>query len=203
MAGELMTSALLTEDGIQGDRVVQVRDASGRTVTARTHPALLALHATVDETGAPLVEGRPWTDPAVLEAVQKIVGRGTSLVREESGDRFDVLPLLVATDGAVAAFGRDRRRLRPNILIGGVKEREERGWPGHYLVAGGVVIGIHDLRGRCVMTTFDPDTLEHDPGVLRDIRARFGGKLALNCNVVRGGRLEIGETVFVHPPRQA
>ena len=36
-----------------------------------------------------------------------------------------MLPLLVATDGAVAAFGRDVRRLRPNVLIGGVEGMDE------------------------------------------------------------------------------
>jgi hypothetical protein len=33
-----------------------------------------------------------------------IVGPGAKLVRDESIDRFDVLPLLVATDGAITAF---------------------------------------------------------------------------------------------------
>jgi hypothetical protein len=30
------------------------------------------------------------------------------------------------------------------------------------------------------VTTFEPDTLDHDPNVLRDIAKRYGGKLALN-----------------------
>jgi hypothetical protein len=45
------------------------------------------------------------------------------------------------------------------------------------------------------MTTFDPDSLEQDPGVLRDIVKRFGGKLALNCAVVRGGTIHVGQPV--------
>ncbi len=45
------------------------------------------------------------------------------------------------------------------------------------------------------MTTFDPDTLEHDPTVLRDIVERFGGKLALNCEVISGGFIEVGQEV--------
>ncbi len=117
------------------------------------------------------------------------------LVRDESLDRFDILPLLVATDGAIAAFGRDRRRLRPNIVVGGVSGLDERTWPGSQLVIGDVVIGIADLRGRCIMTTFDPDTLDHDPNVLRDIVNRFGGKLALNCEVLRGGTIQVKQEV--------
>ncbi len=45
------------------------------------------------------------------------------------------------------------------------------------------------------MTTVDPDTLERDPDVLRDIGRRFGGKLALNADVVREGRVRLGDEV--------
>jgi len=51
--------------------------------------------------------------------------------------RFDVPPLLVATDGASAVFGHDPRRLRPNIVIGGVDGLSEREWPGACLRGSG------------------------------------------------------------------
>ena len=202
MAGELLQRARLTTSGINGDRVIQVRNGQGRTVTSRTHPGLLGLRATLDEHGLPLVDGRAWTDKKVLATVQQIVGPGAKLVRDDSLDRFDILPLLVATDGAIAAFGRDRRRLRPNIIVGGVNGLDERTWPGRQLViagvAGDVAISVQDLRGRCIMTTFDPDTLAHDPNVLRDIVMRFAGKLALNCDVLLGGAIQVGQEVKVH-----
>jgi hypothetical protein len=149
----------------------------------------------MDATGQPRVDGRPWTDPEVLHSVRAIVGPGAELVRDESDDRFDILPLLVATDGAIAAFGRDRRRLRPNIVVGGVDGLTERQWQGGRLLIGDIEIAIDDLRGRCVMTTFDPDTGVHDPDVLRDIVKRFGGKLALNCAVARGGEIHVKQEV--------
>ena len=195
MAGEQLQTARLTEAGIDGDRVIQVRNAHGRTITSRTHPALLGHRGTLDERGNPLIDGQPWTEPKVLAAVQQIAGPGAQLVRDDSLDRFDILPLLVATDGAVSAFGRDRRRLRPNIVVGGVRGLEEREWQGGELLIGDVVIGIQDLRARCIMTTYDPDSLAHDPSVLRDIVKRFGGKLALNCDVVRGGVIQVNQEV--------
>lgn len=195
MAGEMLRRSQLSVSGIDGDRAIQVRDAEGHTVTSRTFPGLLGLRATMDDRMQALVDGRPWTDKRVLAAVQDIVGPGARLVEDDSRDRFDILPLLVATDGAVAAFGRDRRRLRPNIIVGGVEGMDERTWEGGQLMIGDVVVGIHDLRGRCIMTTFDPDTLEHDPTVLRDIVKRFGGKLALNCEVLAGGTIEAGQEV--------
>ncbi len=195
MAGEPLQSARLSDLGIDGDRVVQVQNARGRAVTARTYPELLGFHAALDEQGQPVIDGKPWSAPSVLASIQGIVGPGARLVRDESPERFDVLPLLVATDGAIAAFGRDRRRLRPNLVIGGVNGLDERGWPGRQLIAGEVVIHVEDLRGRCIMTTFDPDTLAHDPNVLRDIVKRFAGKLALNCDVVKGGSISVGQEV--------
>ena len=50
------------------------------------------------------------------------------------------------TDGAIAAFGRDLRRLRPNIVIGEVEALAERNWQGRQLRIGGVTINLADLR---------------------------------------------------------
>ena len=199
MAGERLQSARLTPAGIDGDRIIQIRNARGRIVTSRTHPALLGHKAALDAQGNPTVDGQPWRDPSVLAAVQQIVGPGGQLVRDDSLDRFDILPLLVATDGAIAAFGRDGRRLRPNIVVGGVNGLDERVWPGRQLLIGDVVIVVQDLRSRCIMTTFDPDTLAHDPNVLRDIVKRFGGKLALNCDVLTGGVIQVDQKVEIRP----
>ena len=202
MAGESLAQAAVLPSGIAGDRLIQVYDGQGRVVTARTHPGLLGHRATLDASGEPLIDGRPWSDPTVLADVRQIVGPDARLVRDEDPDvRFDVLPLLVATDGAIAAFGRDRRRLRPNIVIGGVPGLDERRWPGRRLRIGEVVIDIDSLRGRCVMTTFDPDSLAQDPDVLRDIVRRFGGRVALNCAVIHGGMIHVGqEAELVGPP---
>jgi uncharacterized protein YcbX len=76
-----------------------------------------------------------------------------------------------------------------------VKGLAEREWPGAHLQIGDVLIRLDSLRDRCVMTTFHPDTVEQDPGVLKDIVRRFGGQLALNADVVRGGEIRVGQEV--------
>lgn len=195
MAGESLVEAKVSSLGIEGDRVVLVVNPQGRVVTARSHPALLGHKGTTRADGMPLVDGRPWTEPSVLADVRAIAGPRAALIHDESADRFDILPLLVATDGAIAAFGRDGRRLRPNLVIGGVDGLDERKWPGRRLRIGSVVINLDSLRGRCVMTTYDPDTLEHDPTVLKDIVKRFGGELALNSAVEQGGVIEVNQKV--------
>ncbi len=195
MAGEPLQSASVSALGIAGDRVVLVANPQGRVVTARSHPALLGHKATTSAEGLPLVDGRPWTDPSVLADVRKIAGPRAELIEDQTADRFDVLPLLVATDGAIAAFGRDGRRLRPNLVIGGVEGLDERRWPGRRLGIGELIIAVDSLRGRCVMTTYDPDTLEQDPTVLKDIAKRFGRRLALNCAVESGGVIQLNQQV--------
>jgi uncharacterized protein YcbX len=195
MAGERLQQATITPLGITGDRVVLIVNPRGRVVTARTHPALLGHKGTTDAAGVPLVDGKPWTDPGVLAEIRRIAGPGVELAHNDTADRFDVLPLLVATDGAIAAFGKDGRRLRPNLVIGGVEGLAERTWPGRKLRIGDVIIDIDSLRARCVMTTYDPDTLQHDTTVIKDIVRRFDGELALNCAVEKGGVIELDQKV--------
>jgi uncharacterized protein YcbX len=195
MAGEKLQRARIGPLGIEGDRVVHVEDAHGRVITSRSHPRFLGHKGTLGLNGEPLVDGRPWNSPEVATEVVDIVGSGAKLVRYDGMERFDVLPLLVATDGAIAAFGYDHRRLRPNIVIGGVEGLAEREWPGGCLRIGKVVIGVQDLRLRCIMTSYDPDTLVQDKEVARGIYRRFEGKLALNCFVIEGGEISVGDEV--------
>ena len=196
LAGEPIDSAELTANGIPGDRVVQVRGPEGvRTSRSRDHYRLLGLHATLGADGEPLIDGHPWASPEALGRVRAVAGADAELARSDRGARFDILPLLVATDGAVAAFGRDVRRLRPNILIAGVEGLAEVDWPGSELHIGESIIRLDSLRPRCPMTTVDPDTLERDVEVLKDIARRFQGRLALNADVTTPGTIHVGDAV--------
>ena len=194
MAGEQLSEAVLGPLGIPGDRELYVVDSGGEVVTSRNRPGLLLHHASA-ERGLLTVDGLPWDDPEVARRVRSAAGESARLVRAQSGERFDVLPLLVATDGAVAALGIDRRRLRPNLLIEGVVEWAERDWEGRFLRIGDAVIGLASLRQRCIMTTWDPDTAEQDRDVLRRINRQLGGRTALNAWAVVGGRVAVGDEV--------
>lgn len=200
MAGESLKSAEFTKAGIVGDRIVQVRNAAGQVMTARTKPLLLRHRATLGADNQVLVDGRLWTGEDVGRDVEAAAGAGTRLVQYESNDRFDILPLLVATDGMLAAVGYDLRRFRPNLVIGGVTGLSERQWEGAQLWIGAVVISVEDLRTRCIMTTFDPDSGQQDLGVLRRIRREFNGRLGLNSFVVTPGRISVGDAVELIRP---
>lgn len=196
LAGEQLSSATLEPDGIPGDRLVWVLGPEG-VRTARRHHRLLGLRGTLGPDGVPLINGHPWNTPRALALVRAAAGEDAWLEASDPAERFDMLPLLVATDGAVAAFGRDIRRLRPNILIGGVAGLDETTWPGAELWIGDAIVRLDSLRARCPMTTVDPDTLDRDPEVLRDIGRRFRGRLALNAEVLHEGTISIGDPVKV------
>lgn len=193
LKGEQLSRAHVAEAGIEGDRLVHVLDGE-RVITSRTHPGLLAVRATLDDDGEAHIEGLPWSDPSSLERVRAVAGPRAELRSTPTG-AFDVLPLSVATDGTVDHLGIDRRRLRPNIVIGGVDGLDERRWPGRRLLVGDVSIRIVRLRPRCVMTTWDPDTQERDPTVLRRIVRELDGSAALDCAVERGGVIDVGAAV--------
>jgi uncharacterized protein YcbX len=184
MRGEQLESVDVELDGLHGDRLVYVREASGRVVTSRYRPRLLGLSATLGPGGEALVDGEPWSAPNVLAKVRAATTPDVELVHFEGvdhGQRYDVLPLTVLTDGMARA--------------GGVEELAEASWPGSYLRIGEVVIGVRKRRSRCVMTTFDPDTLEQDASVLKRVVLEFGGTVALDCSVEAPGRIAVGDSV--------
>jgi|SRR6185369_1629442 uncharacterized protein YcbX len=198
LAGERLMVATLEPDGIIGDRIVRVRGPEG-VRTSRRDYRLLGLRGTIDANGRPLIDGHPWEGPEALGLVRKAARQDAWLEEHRARDRFDILPLLVATGGAIAAFGRDVRRLRPNIVIGGVHGLAERDWPGGMLRIGDAMIRLDSMRARCAMTTVDPDTLQVNPEVLRDIVRRFDNQLALNADIVRGGIVRMGDPVELVP----
>jgi uncharacterized protein YcbX len=196
LRGEQIDEADVRDTGIRGDREVVVVSAErGRVITSRTHHRLLGLQGSISAAGQPTINGIPWNHPGATLLVEQAIGEQVALVHVGGTERFDVLPLLVASDGAVAAIGLDRRRFRPNILIGGVDGLAERAWEGKNLRLGDIEIHAAQLRARCVMTTYDPDTLQQDKQVLFRIVHEFDGTMALDCSVVKPGVVHVGDPV--------
>ena len=200
MRGERLERADIHVDGVVGDRLVHVRESSGRVATSRFRPGLLGLAGTLGADGEPLIEGVPWSAPESLARVREVTEPGAQLVRfagEDHGQRFDVLPLTVLTESMARAVGYDHRRFRPNVLIAGAPDDAELEWAGYGLRIGEALIGVRNRRSRCVMTTFDPDTLEQDPMVLLRVVRSFNGRVALDCWVAEPGVARVGDPVEV------
>jgi len=199
LRGEMVPSAEVLTTGIRGDReIVVVSSARRRVITSRTHHRLLGLQGSIaPDEGKANIDGLPWDDPVAIASVAEAAGEPVELIHIASAERFDRLPLLVATDGAIASTGYDRRRFRPNILVGGVEGLAERQWEGKHLRLGEVEIYAAQLRARCVMTTYDPDTLEQDRNVLFRIVNEFDGTMALDCSVTKPGLIRVADPVLL------
>jgi MOSC domain-containing protein len=199
LRGESIDQAELTPLGILGDRVVQAVRPAGRVFTARTHPRMLGLQGALGDDGTPRIDGIRWDDAAALAAVRAATEPDAELVPYDGGgpQRFDVLPVSLATDGGIAAVGVDRRRFRANVYLSGVEGLAERGWVGREVHLGDVVVGVRQVRSRCVMTTYDPDTLDQDVTILQKIYRELDGRTALDCYVLSPGWMRVGDPVEV------
>ena len=198
LKGERLEETEITKLGIPGDRQIAViRTINGRFLTSRTRPKLLGLQGSINPEGIPTVNGHPWNSDEALQLVREAAGESVTLEQIPAPQAFDVLPLLVATDGAARYLNIDHRRLRPNILLADVPDLEERNWPGRVIAIGDVRIHAERLRGRCVMTTFDPDTQAQDPSVLHRIVYELDGSTALDSSVITPGRIRVGDVAVI------
>ncbi|HZE82605.1 MAG TPA: MOSC N-terminal beta barrel domain-containing protein [Candidatus Polarisedimenticolia bacterium] len=198
LKGERLEETEITKLGIPGDRqIVVVRTLNGRFLTSRTRPKLLGLQGSLNPDGVPTINGHPWNSAEALQLVREAAGEPVTLEQVPAPQAFDVLPLLIATDGAARYLNIDHRRLRPNILIADVPGLEERKWPGRTLAIGDVRILADILRDRCVMTTFDPDTQVQDPSVLQRIVRELDGSTALDSSVITPGKIRVGDAVKI------
>ena len=198
LKGERLQETEITKLGIPGDRqIAVVRTINGRFLTSRSKPKLLGLQGSINANGVPTINGHPWDSAEALELVRKAAGEPVTLQQVPAPQAFDVLPLLVATDGAVRYLNIDHRRLRPNILLADVPELEERNWPGRIVAIGDVRIHAEKLRDRCVMTTFDPDTQLQDPSVLLRIVHELDGSTALDSSIIHPGKIRVGDRAHI------
>jgi uncharacterized protein YcbX len=194
MGGDRLERAEVLGDGFAGDRLLRLEDERG-LLTARRKQRLVGVGTGLDDRGEPLVEGQPWDSEAVAERVREVAGAEARLVRTDRGKRFDAAPVLVCTDGALAAHGADRRRFRANVVVSGVGGLAERDWLGRELRLGEAVLRVVEPCERCAVTTIDPDTSAVDPEVLRRVNEEFGGVMGMYCAVVKPGTIAVADEV--------
>ena len=176
-------------------------EGDGGMVTARTRPGLLRIETGIGPEGEPLVAGEDWRSTTSTRAVSA-ASPGTHLVSTADapvGLRWDLSPVLVLTTSLVAELGVDYRRLRPNVLIDGAEGREEADWVGSTLRVGSARLAITKRCERCVMTTFDPDTIEQDASVLKRINEDFDRLFGLHCEVIEPGEAKRGDAIVLEP----
>ncbi len=220
LQGELLQSAALTPQGVEGDRRYAIFDVeSGFGLTGRRVPELLFGAARYSASGAleiVLPSGEIATDDAALS---DWLGRAVTLRstdenvsrRYESPDDFENDADWDPFEGASGSFrdseatvvslvsegtlhGWDRRRFRSNILL---SDSGEDDLVGSRASLGGAVVEITKRVGRCVMVTRpQPGGVDKDLDVLRTIHRERGGKLAVGASVLSPGPISVGDELL-------
>ena len=130
LKGERLNETEITKLGIPSDRQIAViRTINGRFLTSRSRPKLLGLQGSINADGVPTINGHLWDSNEALQLVREAADEPVTLQQVPPPQAFDVLPLLIATDGAARYLNIDHRRLRPNILLANVPDLEERNCP--------------------------------------------------------------------------
>ena len=200
LKGERLKETEITPLGIPGDRQIAViRTINGRFLTSRSRPKLLGLQGSINPEGVPTINGHPWSSDEALQLVREAAGEPVTLKQIPAPQAFDILPLLVATDGAARYLNIDHRRLRPNILLADSRAGRTQ-MAGRTIAIGDVRIHAEKLRDRCVMTTFDPDTQAQDPSVLLRIVRELDGSTALDSSVIIPGKNRVGDAAHIVEP---
>ena len=149
----------------------------------------------------------PWDDPAVADELSVALGRPAVLVRNPVGVH-DVAPAHIISTGSLEAAREwvdgediDRRRFRANIILD-LEEAEpfaEDAWVGAAieLGAGGPLLEVFSPTERCVMTTFDPDTVRRDNRVLAGLARARDNLFGVYARVSRAGWVEVGSTARI------
>lgn len=219
LQGELLPSASLGTQGIEGDRSYAIFDAeTGFGLTGRRVPELLYGSARYAASGALEIvlpdgslaaDDRALSDwlgrPVTLRSTDDEVSR-----RYESPDDFENDADWDPFEGATGSFrdseatvvslvsegtlhGWDRRRFRANILL---SDSGEDDLVGTRVSVGSAVLDVTKQVGRCVMVTRpQPGGLHKDLDVLRTIHRERGGKLAVGASVVVPGRVTVGDAL--------
>ena len=220
LQGELLPSATVGAQGIEGDRRYAIFDATtGFGLTGRRVPELLFGSSRYTDDGSVeilLPDGSVAADDAALSAWlgRPVVLRSTDESvprRYETPDDFENDADWDPFEGAQGSFrdteetvvslvsegtlgSWDRRRFRSNILL---SDSGEDDLVGSRVSLGGVQLSLTKRVGRCVMVTrVQPGGVEKDLDVLRTIHRERGGKLAVGASVAGVGVVTVGDELL-------
>jgi uncharacterized protein YcbX len=131
--------------------------------------------------------------------------RSLSLEARDAGPYFDDQPVSLILDTwlaqAQALVGRplEALRYRPNLFVEAATDvrLREADLVGSTVTIGDVVLHVNAEIKRCVTTTYDLETGESDPRVLRELAQHRSNVLGVYCNVLQPGLITHGDQVRV------
>lgn len=215
MRGEELTTAIVTENGIYGDRVYAFLDESNRTgvpwLTARQFPFLILYSARLaerpesrDDVKVFTPEGTEFdiSDRQLLDDLRKKSGRVLHLKYSKKG-YFDSKRVSIFGLSTIEQLGRevgtelDRRRFRANFYVDWANKEP---YLEDSLVDREINIGdarFHILKriSRCVIITLDPKDAAPKTELLKCVVKAHNGCAGVYAEVAKAGRVNAGDSV--------
>ena len=226
MRGEALEEAELGWHGLEGDRRLAFRRTDDRRgfpwLTASKLPELILftpVRRGTDGAGDLPTHVRTTSGEELAlfgpELAAEVGGRHGSPVEMTHLDRgiFDEASVSVITSATVRGVAGlvghrpDVRRFRPNILVASQRADpfEEDGWVGGVLSFGegaeAAAVAVTNRDERCSMINFDPDSGRAAPELLKAVVRERDNRAGVYGNVLRRGRLAVGQPVFYTPIR--
>ncbi|MEE2032102.1 MOSC domain-containing protein [Rhodococcus chondri] len=222
--GEQLRSATIEADGLRGDHLWAVVDATTGAVATAKKGAWSRLL----ECRARLLDDTDPTDPAALEvtlpgdrvfhgddpklvpALSEFTGRELTLERRPRS--YDLAPLHVLNTAGVDVLATGEptdvalRRFRPNIVVTGGTSFAENHWLGSILRIGGITVRPTQRTGRCVMVTLTHQEVpavrdmlrtvtKHNAVPVTDADDRQAPCLGIYADVTTPGAVSVGDLV--------
>lgn len=219
MGGESLTSALVTEQGLLGDRGWAVRDGSTGLITdGKKIPKLMVCQARyLEEPTEAALDRLPAlaislpagqelrSDDASVDAhLSDYCGRPVTLVRRSLPEHFfDVHPLHILTAGTIAALQSRApgacfapQRFRPNLLVESETSLigDSQRWCGSTLRVGSLEMSLVMPTERCSMVMRAQQGIDEDAAVLRAV-VQSGNLVGIYACVTSSGRIQLGQSM--------
>jgi len=189
-----LDEVLVDEDGLEGDR------RAALYVNSPEHARAGKWYRGKEDNRLHLLE-------ASTEAVRVARERGVAVEAKPGVALFDDAPVSIVFDmwvrelEAVLGAPVDPQRFRPNFYVraAAFEGRREADFVGMRLRIGTCVFDVVSPIARCVTITYDPQTGEPDPRVLRAVAEARANVMGIYCTVLSPGRVCRGDRVVAQP----
>ncbi len=208
VGGEQLAAAAVGTLGVEGDRVVAVRDERDEVTWGGAVPMLMQVRAVTTAVGVVELilpdEQRFRSDAPDADArLSAAVHAGVRLVGHRPDNPDAAVHVLTTTSLrslglALPDSTLDATRFRPNLVLAGVPDESgsghpEQSWIGRRMAVGALRLRFTGSCERCVMVTKQTPTVAHDRAVLRWIARELDSNFGMYAAVETPGLARVGD----------
>lgn len=214
LLGESLESAVVTERGMDGDRLYALYDPNGKLASGKDTrrfkriDGLFSLSAQRSENKITISfpDGSQVTnqDADLNSKLSSFLSHTVTLTAESDVSHLDDGPIHIITTSSLAKLHKlipdsevNERRFRPNIVLDSGQDILDEDLLGKTLTSGDVQLKIFSKTRRCRMTTLPQSGLKNSPEILKTVSKNFGLDFGVYASVLVPGHIRKGQTVEI------